>query len=163
MRTTNTGGPLPERTDGGDGGRDLGPTPTAVRRVGDDADGLDLAVVCDPDTDTVRVRGQLTVATAGRLRTLKLRADPTGVRPVQIDLGGVAVIDAAGVAAVTAFARQSRLAGRPLTVVKPAKPAAAAMAAMTGVLDLLRTVPPETPPTGSSPAGSSPDRSGGRP
>ncbi|MFV0258331.1 MAG: STAS domain-containing protein [Acidimicrobiales bacterium] len=127
------------------------PTVTVVRRIEDVDDDLHLSVVCDAEGDTVGVRGELTVATAGRLRLLKLRRDPTGTRPVRIDLAGVSALDAAGVAAVTAFARQPMLAGRPLTVIKPVKPGPAGMVAMTGVIDLLHTVP-------SDPQDRGPDR-----
>lgn len=85
----------------------------------------------------VAIAGQLTVRTCWELRE-ELSATPApGTHSLTVDLGEVAHLDAAGLAAVTAPVMQLRRRGLLVSVVLPHDPTARRVAEMSGVAPLL--------------------------
>ena len=100
-------------------------------------------------TATVAVIGEVDLATATTLRDVLLRVlrEPTRVL-LDVDLGGVAFLDCAGVGALVAGRNAAVGAGRQLRISRP-RPIVRRVLDLTGLLGVL-TAPIDQPqPTGS--------------
>lgn len=82
------------------------------------------SVECSPgdrlDAVTVRVRGEIDLASAPRLRAALLDVDRRGHRYVEVDLGAVDLVDSAGIGVLIGALRRARLAGGDLRIISVA-------------------------------------------
>lgn len=98
----------------------------------------DVRVTGDPTHLSVRLPNRLTVTEAGPIRRTMAEALATladGGRAI-VDMGDVAELDAAGLAAVTAAVFANLRRGCRITVLSPTSPSADRVARMVGVLPI---------------------------